>query len=65
MATGPHLDYRIKVNGRFVNPLKMVSPPVEPVKPEYLADFQAQRDNLLYALNLLTQKTILAQANGN
>ena len=30
-ATGPHLDYRIKQNGQFVNPLKLKLPPVNPV----------------------------------
>lgn len=26
MATGPHLDFRMKKNGRFINPLKMENP---------------------------------------
>jgi len=30
-ATGPHLDYRIKKNGVFVNPRKVKLPPAEPV----------------------------------
>jgi murein DD-endopeptidase MepM/ murein hydrolase activator NlpD len=31
LATGPHLDYRMSRNGRFVDPLRQVSAPVEPV----------------------------------
>jgi murein DD-endopeptidase MepM/ murein hydrolase activator NlpD len=31
VATGPHLDYRMSRNGRFVDPLRLVSPPAEPV----------------------------------
>ncbi len=33
MATGPHLDYRIRHNGRWVNPLRMASPPARPLAP--------------------------------
>jgi murein DD-endopeptidase MepM/ murein hydrolase activator NlpD len=48
-ATGPHLDYRIIKNGRYVNPVaehaKM--PPGEPIAPDRLEAFQAVRDRAL------------------
>ena len=53
IATGPHLDYRLKVNGKYVNPLKMVVTPGEPVKKEYWEDFKNYSLNLTSALNLL------------
>ena len=49
-STGPHLDYRIKKNGRFIDPLKMVLPASQPVKVEYkqeYLDMVAERQPLL------------------
>jgi murein DD-endopeptidase MepM/ murein hydrolase activator NlpD len=31
LSTGPHLDYRVQLNGRWINPLSIASPPVKPI----------------------------------
>jgi N-acetylmuramoyl-L-alanine amidase len=46
LATGPHLDYRISRNGKFLDPFKMKSPPISSLRGERLANFESKRDYL-------------------
>jgi len=51
LATGPHLDYRLKRNGTFVNPVTAhrSMPPAEPVPASQIAAFEAGRDRAFAA----------------
>lgn len=41
-ATGPHLDFRVKRHGSYINPLNMKSPPTNPVPAQEMARFREE-----------------------
>jgi murein DD-endopeptidase MepM/ murein hydrolase activator NlpD len=59
LATGPHLDYRIKRDGRWVNPVleHRRIPPGEPVRAEHMAAYVDTRTQLFGELGaMVTEK---------
>ena len=53
LATGPHLDYRLKKNGAFINPITAhrAMPPADPIPAVQLAAFEAARDRAMTTLS--------------
>ncbi len=66
LATGPHLDFRLKQRGAFVNFERLKLPPAFPVAQRDMADFTAERDKWMALLpSQETIKTELAKKSGD
>jgi murein DD-endopeptidase MepM/ murein hydrolase activator NlpD len=50
LASGPHLDFRVFLNGTPIDPLKMKSEPGAPIDQKYLKDYTVHRDSMMTKL---------------
>ena len=46
-ATGPHVDYRISMQGKYINPLRFQAPPLPPLPADQREDFLIVAQRLL------------------
>ena len=51
LSTGPHLDYRVKKDGKFINPLNARYPSGKPLKRDFIGEFQQKVAKLTTFLN--------------
>ena len=65
MATGPHLDFRVIRNGKFINPLAMELPKASPVPEKQRAAFLAAIKPAFAQLENLDRALALASTNGS
>lgn len=65
LATGPHLDFRLKKRGAFVDFEHMKLPPANPVQKKDRSEFLAQRDSWLKLLDGEGRPELASQPNAS
>lgn len=46
LSTAPHLDYRVQLRGKWIDPLSIRSVPADPIPSSAMAEFLQTRDDL-------------------
>lgn len=63
LATGPHLDYRLKKRGTFIDPLRFKSPRICSISKAQRPQFEKNKRQILVMLEQLDEGLILAKVN--
>jgi murein DD-endopeptidase MepM/ murein hydrolase activator NlpD len=62
LATGPHLDYRLKKGGEFINPLRFTSFQKETISKQLRPQFEKTRREYLIKMERLDEESVFAAA---